>query len=282
VTNTGNNCVTLSVIDPLLGGQVFSQSSVAPGQGFTFAKTYTTQGSNIGKLTNTAWGVADPAVGPNVTNYSSVVTAVTTKPVACSIYSSFNSQMAANGWLWCNSHISCNPGKSADIHCSGATVTIIGNSGRTYSYSVPDCDIVFAANCTQASSSYDGTKWTTTLPTSGDDEIFLAGCSIPSNPDFANARSVCWQGNFTCNTPGVTFNWQWGAACYNNSQSQYGSLGVKASHQTPCGYDRNSGDHAGTPESLKSYCVGGGTGGGGSNWTGSWSATGFCAPQSCN
>jgi hypothetical protein len=57
---------------------------------------------------------------------------------------------------------------------------------------------------------------------------------------------------------------------------------VKATHQTPCGYNSNSGDHAGTPENQKSYCVGGGTGGGGSNWTGSWSSTGSCTPPSCN
>jgi len=71
VTNTGNNTVSLSVMDPLLGGQVFSQNSVAPGHGFAFAKTYTTVASNIGKLTNSAWAIANPGIGPNVTNSSS-------------------------------------------------------------------------------------------------------------------------------------------------------------------------------------------------------------------
>jgi uncharacterized repeat protein (TIGR01451 family) len=280
VTNTGNNCCILTVFDPLLGGQIFSQNSVAPGQGFTFSKTYTTV--SVGKLTNTAWGVADPAIGPNVTNTSSIVTTVTTKPVTCSIYCNFNSQMPANGWLWCNSHISATPGQQCDLHCQGATITITGNSGRTYTFPVPDCDVIFTNNCTTASNYFDGAKWKTILPTMGDDEIFLAGCLIPSNPDYASARNVLWQGTFTCNTPGTGFNWQWGAACYNNSTPSYGSVGVKATHQTPCGYNSNSGDHAGTPENQKSYCVGGGTGGGGSNWTGSWSSTGSCTPPSCN
>jgi hypothetical protein len=139
--------------------------------------------------------------------------------------------------------------------------------------------VIFSNNCTTASSSFDGTKWTTILPTAGDDEIFLSGCAIPCNPDYANAKNVLWQGTFTCSTPGTSFNWQWAAACYNNSSPSYSSLGVKACHQTPCGY--SSGDHAGTPENEKSCCVGGGTGGGGSNWTGSWSSTGSCTPPSC-
>ena len=218
-----------------------------------------------------------------MTNYSSVITAVTTHVTTCSVYSSFNSQMPNSGFVWCNSHISANPGQQCTIHCQGATVTITGHSGRTYTYPVPDCDIIFSNNCTVASSTFDGTKWKTILPTSGDDEIFLAGCAIPCNADFANAHTVCWTGNFSCDKAGTSFNWQWGAACYNNTTApQYGSIGVKACHQVPCGYNNNGGDHAGTPENCKSYCVGGGTGGGGSNCTGSWSSTGSCNLAGCN
>jgi uncharacterized repeat protein (TIGR01451 family) len=282
VQNTGNNCVTLSVNDPILGGIVFSQNSVAPGQQFTFTKTYTTKSSDIGTLVNTATATATPAAGPPKTATSSATTTVTTKPSPCSIYCNFNSQMPSSGWIWCNAHISANPKGPGDIHCSGATITITGKSGKTYTFPVPDCDIVFSSTCTTASSSFNGTQWTTTLPTAGDDEIFLAGCAIPCNPDYANAQNVCWSGTFTCTTPGTTFNWQWGAACYNNSTPQYSAIGVKACHQTPCGYNSNSGDHAGTPENQKPSCVGGGTGGGGSNWTGSWSSTGSCTLQACN
>jgi uncharacterized repeat protein (TIGR01451 family) len=283
VTNIGNNCVTLQVVDPLLGGQVFSQSSVSPGQGFAFSKTYTLTAANVGSLTNTASAIATPTAGAPVTEYASAITTVTNVPVPQSIYCNFNSQMPGSGWIWCNSHISCNPRQQADIHCSGASITITGKSGRVYTYPVPDCDIVFSSSCSVASCSFNGTKWTTTLPTSGDDEIFLAGCQIPCNPDFASSSSVCWQGNFTCNTPGVGFNWQWGAACYNDSQPSCSSIGVKACHSTPCGYSGSSGgDHAGTPENCKPNCVGGGTGGGGSNWTGSWSGTGSCSFNPCN
>jgi len=46
-------------------------------------------------------------------------------------------------------------------------------------------------------------------------------------------------------------------------------------HNAPTCNSYNNGDLAGTPESLtvKALVTGGGSGGGGSNWTGSWSST---------
>ena len=226
------------------------------------------------------WFAVDNA---GMSNYcQQTIKVIPCPPVTNSITCNFNSQMPSSGWMWCNAHISCAPGVQTTIHCQNAAVTIVGHSGRTYTYPVPDCDINFSNNCTTASCNFDGTKWHTCLPTAGDDEIFLAGCAIPCNSDFAGSHSVTWTGVFTCDQPGVSFNWQWGAACYNTSAPQCSSIHVKACHQTSCGYNSNSGDHAGTPENEKSGCVGGGTGGGGSNWTGSWSSTGSCALNACN
>jgi hypothetical protein len=277
VTNTGNNCVTLSVNDPLLGGKIFSQTSVSPGQGFVFSQNYTLTSNNIGSLTNTATATVTPTSGPSANSTSSAVTIVTTPTVTKSICCNFNSQCPSNGWLWCNANINCTPGTSGDIHCSGAYIKITGKSGKVYTYAVPDCDIIFT-KCTTGSSSFNGAQWTTTCPTSGDNQIFLSGCAIPWNSDFAGAQNVCWTGNFSCTT-GTSFNWQWGAACYNGSTPNCGSVSVKSCHTVPCGY--NSGDQAGTPENCKSYCVAGGTGGGASNCTGSWSSTGYCSLNPC-
>jgi len=41
-------------------------------------------------------------------------------------------------------------------------------------------------------------------------------------------------------------------------------------------------DHAGTPENFTPYVVGGATGGGGSNFTGSYSGTSACTPIPAN
>jgi len=46
---------------------------------------------------------------------------------------------------------------------------------------------------------------------------------------------------------------------------------VKPTHTNACLY--NDSEHAGTPENKKQFVTGGARGGGGSNFTGSWSGT---------
>ena len=70
-----------------------------------------------------------------------------------------------------------------------------------------------------------------------------------------------------------------GAAVYSTFSLDYNALGIKPTHTLTCLYQNS--DHAGTPEgvdsnsgqSFKAFVVGGARGGGGSNWTGSWSGT---------
>ncbi len=83
VTNTGNTCVYggLEVQDPLLGGQIFHQTPVAPGQGFCFTRTYVVKTNDAGTLVNTATVIGHPpgeliAVSKTVT----VSTTVTCTP----------------------------------------------------------------------------------------------------------------------------------------------------------------------------------------------------------
>ena len=81
VTNTGNTCETLTVVDPLLGGTIFSQTSVAPGQGFCFATNYAGRTTNC-TLTNTAWAIGTGPTGHSVTN-TNTVTTVIGQPSGC-------------------------------------------------------------------------------------------------------------------------------------------------------------------------------------------------------
>jgi hypothetical protein len=76
----------------------------------------------------------------------------------------------------------------------------------------------------------------------------------------------------------VNINWQWAAAVYTNFSTDHSMLGVKAvdDNQDDC-VTQNS-DHAGTPELYKSFVIGGARGGGGSNYTGSYSGTGSVGP----
>jgi hypothetical protein len=196
------------------------------------------------------------------------------------ICSSFNSQNPGSGWLWLNCQLTGKPGsQEVLVTCSNATVTLSCTDGKTYTFPVPNGQILFSPNCTTGTNWFDGTNWNTTLPCGGDDQIFVSGCAIPWQSDFANCKSVCWNGVFSCNVPGLSFNWQFGAACYSDSQpGDYNSICPKACHQTPCqnGQYYNSSHNAGTPENHNPYCVGGGTGFGGSNCTGNFSNPGTC------
>jgi hypothetical protein len=210
-------------------------------------------------------------------NYCTQLITIVQKCTNSQVCGNFNSQNPGGGYVWFNAHLNCNPGKACTIYCQGASVTLTCNDGKTYTFPVPDCQVNFSPKCSSGSCEFNGTQWITTLPCSGDDQIFLSGCGIPWQSDFANCKSVCWNGNFTCNTTGVNCNWQWSGACYNCNLSNCGSVNVKPCHNVPCGYP--SGDQAGTPENCKSSCQGGACGGGGSNFTGSWSSTGSF---SCN
>jgi uncharacterized repeat protein (TIGR01451 family) len=278
VTNTGNTCLNLQVNDPLLGGVIFTESSVPPGQGYVFSSNYVVTQTN-GILTNTAWAIGTPPSGGAVSNQAATTATITTKCVTNTICGNFNSQNPGGGWLWCNAHISGTPGKKVTVFCQNASVTLNCTDGKSYTFPIPNGQINFSPTCTVASNWFDGTQWNTTLPCAGDDQIFLQGCAIPWQSDFANCQSVCWTGVFSCDTAGFACNWQWGAACYNNSQPACGSICPKACHKTSCpnGQYYSPSDNAGCPENTKPYCVGGATGGGGSNWTGSWSGTGSCS-----
>jgi hypothetical protein len=214
------------------------------------------------------WIAVDACGNTNTcTQLITIVCQCVTHQICCS----FNSQNPGGGYVWCNAHLSCNPGKACTVYCQNASVTLSCKDGKSYTFPVPDGQVDFSPNCSSGSASFNGTSWTTTLPCAGDNQIFLSGCGIPWQSDFANCQLVCWTGTFSCSTPGVNCNWQWSAACYNANLSNCSSINVKACQQTSCGYNNNDG--AGTPENCKFSCQGGACGNGGNNYCGSWSST---------
>src|SRR6516225_9090408 len=121
--------------------------------------------------------------------------------------------------------------------------------------------------------------WTTTVPISGSDEIFLTGLAllVPSGlPGGGISPNLC--GIFSASVPGIHVQWQWGAAVYTCFPPDLNMLNVKPTHQNACNV--NNGDHAGTPENpaYRQCVTGGATGGGGSNFTGSNSGTVTASP----
>ena len=112
------------------------------------------------------------------------------------------------------------------------------------------------------------------MPVSGADADLLSGLRLsPSGGLPGGVNPINWGGTFSSTTTGVQIQWQWGAAVYTHFDT-YNAIGVKPVHGAADNYP--GGDHAGVPENERSYVIGGARGGGGSNWTGSWSGTGSC------
>jgi hypothetical protein len=76
---------------------------------------------------------------------------------------------------------------------------------------------------------------------------------------------------------GISLSWQWAAAVYRKVTDEYNELEVKPAHSTSVDQYHN-GNRAGTPENrtFQRSVTGGARGGGGSNFTGTYSATGQC------
>ena len=200
-----------------------------------------------------------------------------------SIVSNFNGTAIPGGdYIWFNSVL-----KPRGVPSSGGTITFTGQTVKFGSTTepVPDASITFSPGATTATTKFNGgaKRWETVVPVGFGDNVFLSGLGfhVPAGGLPGGLSPVTWTGNFTT-TGGITLSWQWAAAVYfpsfaNAGLLDYEFLKVKPVHSTSLDAYHN-GDQAGTPQSstVKKGVTGGARGGGGSNFTGSYSATGHC------
>jgi hypothetical protein len=206
----------------------------------------------------------------------------------CAISSNFNGTNIAGGSsIWFNSVFSL-PGfdpsqltNPVTVLFSGAAITFTAN-GTPYTVNVPSATITYDPGVSTATSTFDAAnnRWVTKLPTThlpGTNFLSAAAFQVPAGGFPGGINPVIWNqnGSFSSSTPGLTVQWQWAAAVYTSFNTDYNQLNVKPVDDNQASQYKNS-DHAGTPETYKSFVVGGARGGGGSNWTGSYSATGNC------
>jgi hypothetical protein len=178
----------------------------------------------------------------------------------------------ANNVVWIHAHI----GKPNGVPTS--TTTTVQFTGVTFvlngqTYQLPNGVLIFnpatgsvPTTVFNPSAGANGT-WTTTLnPNYLSDEIFFDGNAVPVDANISGGGGATFNYTTTSNDSNLSFSWQWSAAVYTywpgNSQAQ-----ILPYHQS---------DHAGTPENkqVQQSLIQGPRGGGGSNYTGSWSGTG--------
>jgi hypothetical protein len=191
--------------------------------------------------------------------------------------------IAGGDYLWFNSatmNVTNVPSGGAKLYVTNATVTINGGAP----ISVPNAVVIFSSSATTAKTSWDATnnRWSTIVPratVNGNSTIrtFLDGLAylVPAGGYPNGIQSMTWSAAFSTDSPGITFQWQWAAAEYTTFSAVYGNgtntniLGVVPVDGT---------DPAGTPASFKAFLTDGGSGGGGTNWTGFYVGSAGVAP----
>src|SRR5882762_494045 len=200
-----------------------------------------------------------------------------------SISANFNGTPIAGGdTVWFTSVLKASGLGSAPvtIFVRKSTITFSAN-GTNYTVPAPDANITFSPSATVATITFSQTKnqWQLTVPSTGLAGNVLLNAAeylVPQGGLPGGIKNVTWQANFSTDTTGISMQWQWAAAGYSSFSTDYNAIGVKPVDDNKASQYQNS-DHAGTPENFKSNVTGGATGGGGSNYTGSYSGTGSVA-----
>ena len=262
-------------------------TSVAPGtytmgatapSGYQFVQCGST--ATINSASSATESVTVPSAGSGVGFFYVTKIPTTACTGTSTIGSNFNgTPIAAGDTVWFSAVVKVNGLGSAPVKVGVTNASITFTSGgTTYTTNVPDSQITFSSGFTSAQTTFNGTTWVTTLPPGGAGNTFLTGVALPVPSGLPGGiNPVTWKATFTSDTPGITFNWQWAAAAYTNfggvpTTASYGTVGAKPVDDNQLSAYKNS-DHAGTPESFKSFVTGGARGGGGSNFTGSYSGT---------
>src|SRR6266571_3598978 len=205
-------------------------------------------------------------------------------PQSTSITSNFNGTKIAQGrFIWFNSVLKVTGAGSTPVTINFTNQTIQFTANNVpYTLSVPDAMVTFDPGAPKATTVFNtatNTWETVSLPGLGGN-TFLSGLTFQVPFNFPGGiNPVTWSGQFT-SSAGVSINWKWAAAVYTTFSTDYNALGVKPVDDNRASIYKNF-DHAGTPENFKAFVTGGARGGGGLNYTGSYSGTASVTCQSC-
>jgi hypothetical protein len=197
-----------------------------------------------------------------------------------SITSNFNGVPIQSGnYIWFNGVLKPDHLGRSPVTISFTQQTI---TSANFTLFVPDASVTFDPNVNFATTTFSGGMWLTTVPSpplKGNTFFSALGYLVPANLP-GGIRNVTWSGTISTATPGVSVKWQWAAAVYTNFSAYYNFLGVKPVDDNKKNPYLNK-DRAGTPENFTPYVIGGATGSGGNNYTGSLGPTkgvGPCRP----
>ena len=175
-----------------------------------------------------------------------------------------------NSVVWVNAHISSPSKVPTNTTTSVAFTEVVLGVNGTF-YGLPNGTVMFVRGTPTPTTAVnsDG-SWTTTVSPSQSGDIFITGQAIGVNSNLENGGSGNTSSTlfFTTNSndSALDFQWQWDAAVYTSWP------GNAAADIEPV----DALQHGGAPlnPAVEADLIQGPRGGGGSNFTGSWSGTG--------
>jgi hypothetical protein len=185
-------------------------------------------------------------------------------------WNSFSIPPGSSPIVWAHAHTGAPRGISTTTQTTVLYTGVSLNVNGT-SYPLPDGLTTFdpaapATITTTFNAAHN--RWETLAnPNKLSDEIFFTGAAIPVTPAIAQSGRATWTFDVLSQSPTLSFSWQWSAAAYTFWPPDWNQASIQPAH---------SGFHAGTPlnTAVQNSLIAGPRGGGGSNYTGSWSATG--------
>jgi hypothetical protein len=269
----------------LTGGTMENSSGIPANLQFTYAGS---QGVNLSGGAASYATVYAPNAVVNISGgadfFGSIIASkFTTSAGGVVHFDSSLPDIQAGNYIWFNAAVNNlkNLGSGqVKLYLTNSTISFTANN-TTYNVAVPNAVVTFnsASQSSGAKTTYDTTnnRWNTAVsPSALTGNTFITGLAIPVPANFPTGiQNVTWSAAFTTDAPGVTLNWQWGAAVYPSS---FGSTYATTSNSNVLGVnaedgaaDANGTDAAGTPETYKTSVIFGATGGGGTNYTGYFS-----------
>ena len=205
--------------------------------------------------------------GINVTPPACTINNVT---IANTSWNSFNVPSGKSAVVWFNAHIGTPSGiptnTTTQVLFTNGTLTVDGST-----FNLPTGQMIFdPAHSGPPTTTYNSVTntWTTTVnPNNLSDELFFDGDAIPVTAALQLHSQATVSFTVQSTSSNFAFNWQWSAAVYTFWPTDWNQADILAYHHS---------DHAGTPlnQQVQQSLIQGPRGGGGSNFTGSWSATG--------
>jgi hypothetical protein len=172
--------------------------------------------------------------------------------------------------VWVHAHIGKPSGISTTTTSTVQFVNVSLNLNGTV-HQLPDGLLTFNPSAPLVSTTMYNVslnRWKTVVnPNNLSDEIFFTGAAIPVTPSIAAGAKATLTFTVHSSAPKLSFSWQWSAAVYTFWPPDWNQAQIQPFHQSY---------HAGTPlnTTVQHSLIQGPRGGGGSNFTGSWSATG--------